>query len=191
MLRKIPQSDLEMENMLAKKERWTWVGHWTSHEPKQPETHVIPDDSILGFLWLPWLAFLLKNVIVQLIYKGVVLCCMDPLWHGGGVRHNSWWLHIGWRCLPTGQELVWWHCDQCAILLGWTLPHWWRCTHVGQQWHPAQRFSTEVKKTRILLQIQYCSVLLYWNDRLCTLTHCSTIQYCTDMLGRWAILYIL
>ncbi len=54
--------------MLAKKEQWTWVGIEPGvNQSSMMETHVIPNDNILDLLWLPWLPFLLKNVIVQRI----------------------------------------------------------------------------------------------------------------------------
>ncbi len=47
---------------------------WALNQSSTMETHVIPNDNILDLLWLPWLPFLLKNVIEQLIWKLKELC---------------------------------------------------------------------------------------------------------------------
>ena len=59
----------EIGNMLAKKKNAEpgVVIEPGVNQSSLMETHIIPNYNILGLLWLPWLPFLLKNVIVQLI----------------------------------------------------------------------------------------------------------------------------
>ncbi len=151
MRRIIPQSDSEMGNMLAKK-RTVNLG-WALNQ---------------GWTRAAWWKLTLSQMTTYWTCSGcpgspscwrMLSCsgfrnwrsCMDPVWHGGGGRHDCWWLCIWWCCLPSGQELVKKGCCVLfwAFLSGWTLPHQWRCTHVGQPWHPAQRSSTVVKKKYI------------------------------------------
>ncbi len=158
MLRKIPQSDSEMGNLLAKKEQWTWGWHWNRCEPEQHDGNSrYPKWQHIGPALVALAPLLVEECYraADLEIEGVVPCCMDPVWQRTIADGCIWWC-----CLLSGQELVWPHGDQgccalfCAFSSGWTLPHQRRCTHVGQPWHPAQRASTEVKNIYIYITAQ-------------------------------------
>ncbi len=89
MRRIIPQSDSEMGNMLAKKKNSEpGVGIEPGvNQSSMMETHVIPNDNILE----PALVALAPLPVEEcyraadLEIEGVV---WNPVWHGGGGRHD-------------------------------------------------------------------------------------------------------